>query len=129
MGRKLKIGDYVHGSIYAGDHNGHHVFCSLKEYESPVRLNWHDANEYCQELEMTLPTKEELNLLYELSRLVPDQFRTSSRSLYWSSTERSSTAACFQYFGDGTQIISNKTYGSHVRPIKRIKISEYRALT
>ena len=125
----MQVGDFVHGGYYAGDHDGHHIICSPIEYELPFEFDWHQAINYCKALGMELPTKEELNLLYELSKLVPDQFRTGEWSWYWSSSEYSSTCAWSQSFNNGYQNDSSKTYSNCVRPIKRIKISEDRILT
>lgn len=118
----MKVGDFAHGGIYAGDHDGNHIICLLKEYESPVLLDWHQAVEYCEALGMLLPADKELNLLYELSKLAPGQFRTGRQSWYWTSTECSSTGAWDVTFRTGVQGRVTKTCKLFTRPIIRIKI-------
>lgn len=118
----MEIGDYAYGGIYAGDCNGHHIICSLKEYESPISTGWHGAVDYCKALGMELPTKEELNLIYELSKITPEQFINRRFNWYWSSTEFSSTYAWNQGFNVGGQYDIDKTFSLYVRAIQRVKI-------
>ena len=118
----MKFGVFVHGGIYAGRIDGHHIICPPNEYELPFEVDWYQANEYCKALGMELPTKEELNLLYELYKLKPEYFPKQKYQWYWSSTESSSTDAWFQAFTSGHQFTGIKVDFTYVRPIKRIKI-------
>lgn len=60
-----------------------------------------------------LPSKDELNLIYEarnnLSGLTTIN-NSNKNPYYWSSSERSSYAACYQFFFNGTQIFDIKNY-------------------
>jgi len=118
----MKIGDFAYGGIYAGDHDGHHIICSPIEYELPAKVNWYQADEYCKSIGMELPSKEELNLLYELYKSSPDYFPKRDYHWYWSSTERSSTVACGQDFYDGYQFTNFKTNSNYVRAVRRVEI-------
>ena len=66
------------------------------------RLNWH------------LPTKDELQLLYEHRNLVGG----FADHLYWSSTESGSFNAWFQNFYTGHQLNSNKNLTYRVRTVR-----------
>ena len=118
----MKIGDFVYGGIYAGDHDGHHIICSPIEYDLPVEINRHQATEYCKSIGMELPTKEELNLLYKLYNSFPEYFPKRKYQWYWSSTESSSTGVRCQQFSSGFQHTGSKAGRNYVRPIKRIKV-------
>ena len=118
----MKIGDFVYGGIYAGDHDGHHIICPPLEYELPIRVNWFQANEYCKSISMELPTNEELIILYKLCKSFPEYFPNRKFYWYWSSTESSSTDAWYQYFPNGYQLMLTKTGNLYVRPIKRNKV-------
>jgi len=61
-----------------------------------------------------LPSKDELNELYQNRRLI-DGFSTSS---YWSSSENDQSSAWRQYFGNGNQYYSSKKSEYRVRPIR-----------
>lgn len=118
----MKIGDQVESGIYAGTVNNHHIICSPIEYDLPYRVNWFQANEYCKSIGMELPTKEELNLLYELYKAHPEYFPKRSFRWYWSSTEISSAYAWNQSFYYGHQYNYDKTSSLIVRAVRRIKI-------
>ena len=86
-----------------------------------IRLNWDDARLYCFFLNIDgktgwrLPTKEELNKIYESD----NDFVGNG---YWSSTEFNDDCAWAQYFGNGAQGYGNKGYGSdYVRAIRDLK--------
>ena len=88
-----------------------------------VQLNWHNAIAYCDSLNIDgttgwrLPTKEELNEIYESEN-------DFEKWYYWSSTENSGGGAWGQYFGNGFQNFNyNYKYSSdyYVRAIRDIK--------
>lgn len=120
----MKVGDFTHGGIYAGTIDNHHIICSTIEYELPIEVDWHQANNYCKAIGMELPTKEELKLLYDLYRLAPKYFPKRQYPWYWSSTESSSTDAWVQYFFSGRPLAGSKATETPVRPIKRVKIDQ-----
>lgn len=86
-----------------------------------IRSIWDDARLYCFVLNVDgktgwrLPTKEELNEIYESE----NDFEMWS---YWSSTENGSNIAWAQYFGNGYQydVIKNVRY-FYFRAIRDIK--------
>jgi hypothetical protein len=65
-------GSRIQGGIYIGKYNGKHII--IAEEDVPKELNWHDAMEYCSNLELNgftnwyLPPKDELNFAYENAR-------------------------------------------------------------
>ena len=87
-----------------------------KEYE--IQANWDDARLYCFSLNIDgkigwrLPTKEELNEIYESD----NDFQ---KSYYWSSTEGDGRTAWLQDIYNGYQFSNFKFYGSYyVRAIR-----------
>ena len=118
----MQIGDKAYGGIYAGDHDGHHIICSPFEHDLPFRVDWNQANEYCKSIGMELPSKEELNLLYELYKQRSDYFPKRDYHWYWSSTESSSSLAWGQNFTTGTQSTYSKPYYYYVRAVRRVEI-------
>ncbi len=79
------------------------------------RMNWHEANEACKALGegWRLPTKEELNILYEQKKA-----NSSPGVYYWSSTEQDKVDAWVQDFNDGFQGSYSKSYLNHVQAIR-----------
>jgi hypothetical protein len=79
------------------------------------------AAKFCDHLELNgysdwfLPSKDELNLLYEKRTLVGG---FNPYAFYWSSSESSENSAWSQFFGEGTQIKSDKTNNFNVRLIR-----------
>ena len=66
-------------------------------------------------LDWYLPSKEELNILYQQKKLVGG----FSNTHYWSSNEYKSNSVWIQYFGNGHQRISNsESYANAVRAIR-----------
>jgi hypothetical protein len=118
----MKIGDFVHGGYYAGDHDGHHIICSPIEYELPFRVNWHQATKYCKKLGMALPSKPESTLLYNLSKTNQDIIPDRGCVWYWTSTDCSSIGVFDVSFHTGLQGKVRKTSRLYTRPIIRIKI-------
>lgn len=87
--------------------------------ETEIQANWDDARLYCFSLNIEgktgwrLPTKEELNEIYESDN-------DFEKSYYWSSTEYTGYGAWSQYFNNGYQSnFSVKNYGDRfVRAIR-----------
>ena len=84
-----------------------------------ARLNWDDAKFYCFALNIDgktgwrLPTKEELNEIYESKNVFVENY-------YWSSTEFNAAGAWVQNFGNGYQFNNLKTYSYYVRAIRSV---------
>jgi formylglycine-generating enzyme required for sulfatase activity len=85
-----------------------------------IESNWYDAKLYCFSLNIDgkvgwrLPTKEELDEIYESENDFIDAY-------YWSSTEYNGSSAWGQVFTSGTQFSSSKNGGSYyVRAIRSI---------
>ncbi len=91
------------------------------------------AARICNELQITeggktygdwyLPSKEELNLMYQNKATIDATAGANGGSgfastFYWSSTEGNNTSAWLQYFGSGTQYNFNKTYTLRVRAVR-----------
>ena len=73
----------------------------VAQYDFPKRMIWDDAKFACAKLGegWRLPTKDELNLLYQNK----DKIGGFANGYYWSSTERSDYDAWLQYFDGGRQ--------------------------
>ena len=85
-----------------------------------MKLNWADAKQYVEKLSIDgktgwrLPTKEELNEIYE-SR------NDFEETWYWSSTENKGYGAWGQNMGNGRQYGGDKNYGGYyVRAIRNL---------
>lgn len=91
------------------------------------------AARICAELQVTegsktygdwyLPSKEELNLMYENkatidAKAIDNEGSGFASNYYWSSTEYSNTNAWFQYFYDGNQNSYYKYYTTYVRAVR-----------
>jgi len=79
----------------------------VARHDFPNPMNWHDANKACAHLgnEWRLPTKDELDLIYENSGSIGG---FEEGNLYWSSTEVDENHAWFQYFGEGRKATDYK---------------------
>ena len=79
-------------------------------------MNWEDAKKACADLGdgWRLPTKDELNLLYENK----EKIGGFANSLYWSSTEFGNLDAWLQVFNDGYQDGYAKGYANYVRAVR-----------
>ena len=79
-------------------------------------MKWMDAIKACENLGdgWRLPTKDELNILYENK----DKIGGFAYYGYWSSTEDDNYNAWFQSFYDGYQDNSNKYLTSYVRAVR-----------
>ena len=122
-----KIGDKMpDGAIYAGISPDMHK----PLYATPVtaigHYDWNKGAEYCAALKTNghpdwrLPTKDELNVLYNNSAAIGG-FDTSGLETfgwYWSSSEGDHGLVWGQRFSDGTQGNHLKTYDSSVRCVR-----------
>ena len=86
------------------------------------RYNWNEAKILCSNIELNgyndwfLPSKEELNLMYErLSKQVDNGFEGH---YYWSSSEDSYNYAWYQKFDDGSQTNYLKSYIFQIRTVR-----------
>jgi hypothetical protein len=89
----------------------------IAELDFPKQMNWQEANKACNELGegWRLPTKMELNLIYENK----DKIRGVKISSYWSSTENPVTNyAWLQNFLIGYQGEGTKDFSCHVRAVR-----------
>ena len=79
-------------------------------------MNWDDAVKACADLGdgWRLPTKDELNILYENK----DKIGGFANWYYWSSKEFVFNDAWGQYFGNGSQSPGIKTETVYVRAIR-----------
>ena len=100
IGKPIKIGNF-----------------EIAQYDFPVSMNWEDAKIFCTNLGKgwRLPTKEELNILYQNKVAIVGFAEDDS---YWSSTEFGVNYAWGQYFDDGVQVSSNKYVDAYVRAIR-----------
>jgi hypothetical protein len=101
---------------------------SPKEYER--KLNWHDGMLYCQLLtidnknDWRLPTKDELNDIYDTKNDIYHSENDFVRAYYWSSTEYDDNCAWGQYFSNGNQFNhGKKTISFYVRTVRTIEPS------
>ena len=79
-------------------------------------MSWNNAKKACEALGegWRLPTKEELNIMYENKDLVIG----FAGNYYWSSTEYDFDYAWYQYFTVGYRGNSAKNYSNYVRAIR-----------
>ena len=96
---------------------GNQMKYEIAPKETETRLNWDDARLYCFSLNIDgkigwrLPTKEELNEIYESNNDFEERW-------YWSSTENNDSFAWSQYFDGGYQNRSYKVSSANVRAIR-----------
>lgn len=117
---KFKIGQhYQGGKIFYIDKTGKHgLIASPKDFAE--MSEWSTAKNLCENYRGSgysnwhLPTKEELNILYEQK----DSIGGFAPSYYWSSTEADSKNAWYQVFFNGNQYGSFKTYKGKVRAVR-----------
>ena len=79
-------------------------------------MNWEDAKKACADLGdgWRLPTKEELNLIYQNK----DEIGGFAGYYYWSSTEASGNGAWEQYFGNGEQ---SSNYEGNIYDVRAVR--------
>ena len=86
-----------------------------------IQANWDDARLYCFSLNIEgktgwrLPTKEELNEIYESTNDLEEY------GWYWSSTEFNTSSAWLQDFNYADQDYYNKLGNYYVRAIRDLK--------
>ena len=80
------------------------------------RMNWHEAKIACKKLGTgwRLPTKDELNMLYENK----EEIGGFASNYYWSSTESDTNVAWRQDFLDGNQSSNGKNLYNYVRSVR-----------
>ena len=123
MVQNLAIGQPYQGGIIAYlDSTGQHgLMAATADYNGT--LNWEDAMDYCNGLDIGtyddeytwyLPSVFELNILYENKTAIGG----FTENYYWSSTEEGSSNAWKQYFFNGFQYIYNKYNTYSVRAVR-----------
>ena len=109
--------EMTQGGIIVYEKDGHGLVAAPKDLG---RMTWDDAMSACNNLELNgysdwhLPTKKELNTLYQ------NMVRVGgfANSTYWSSTVTNDNDAWFQFFDDGLQSFSTKSYNFTVRAVR-----------
>ena len=88
----------------------------VAQYDFPEKMKWDEAKAAVTKLGdgWGLPTKDELNVLYQNK----DKIGGFASSTYWSSTENDYNFAWFQYFYNGFQNYGNKNGTYYVRAIR-----------
>ena len=119
--------------LYIGEINGKGIVVSnwkgdSSNYKEPW-VTWYDSqswvDEYCNKTNLggfsdwVVPTKDELNLIYENKSKFTGKDKFTADG-YWSSSESSSTNAWYQNFNYGFQNYFNKTNSYRVRGVRRI---------
>ena len=91
----------------------------VKRQDEESLMTWHEASTSLTD-GWRLPTKEELDLLYQHKDVVGGFANYG----YWSSTEYSSTDAWYQFFTNGNQYyyFNNKYYTLPVRAVRAIEM-------
>ena len=83
--------------------------------ESPNRLTWDEAMDWCKSVGGELPDRQVLLACY-----INENIRINFKEeYYWSSTEFSTAYAWYQYFGNGGQGTNFKNNTPYVRAVKR----------
>ncbi len=117
---KLKIGQKHQGGIifYLDNSGKHGKVCTESDFIGD--FDWYSAMEECQNLSLNgysdwyLPTKNDLQLLYDLKHVIPGL----SGIFYWSSTEYLEANAYFFSFPNGYARNSSKISSFPVRGVR-----------
>lgn len=125
----LKTGDVIKGGPSSG-----WIYCKGENFEpflvapkdSGV-MQWREAMKYAAQSNSELPSKQQLNAMYEARnmRALKGTFNLTSSGpagWYWSATQYDGYYAWCQRFGAGYQINFNKLYESSVRCVRRYSI-------
>jgi hypothetical protein len=112
---KFKLGqEYLGGIIFHVDESGEHGLVAAK-IDYFERIDWNDAMKTFPIGDWRLPTKKELNLLYEQREIVGG-FATGR---YWSSSEYDNSYAWIQNFSSGSQDnYGYQNYAYYVRAVR-----------
>jgi len=91
----------------------------IAQYDLPTEVTWYNAKRECKELGKgwRLPTKDELDKIYNSKDLIGNFFNTN----YWSSTEYNSDYAWMQVFTHKLIAITLKEGHINARAVKSIK--------
>ena len=104
----IPIGSPGYGGYFAGIVEDNFLIISSKEYEK--QLEWDEAVEYYKHLEINgfsdwiLPTKEELEVIYQNKSKLEKTAGNFSSVHYWSSSESNSTHAWTMLFSYGNKL-------------------------
>lgn len=120
----ITIPSLAEGELWAGvllNEDGspsHHVILLPGE---AARIVWDKAVEWAKEIGGELPTRREQSLLFANLK---SQFKGE---WYWSGEQHAADSdyAWLQYFGDGNQIISNKSFEARARAVRRLPIQSF----
>lgn len=90
--------------------------------ESEERLNFDEAQQFCQAEGGRCPTIDELTGIYLNKDKINAALKAANlpalkESGYWSSTERSSNGAWYLWMDDGSRYGSSKNGNVYVRPV------------
>ena len=88
----------------------------VAEKDFPNQMNWQSAKDACESLGngWRLPTKDELNVLYENKYNIG----VFAKKFYWSSTEYDDVSAWSQNFFDGFYWYNDKAKNYYVRAVR-----------
>lgn len=118
MDEKIKVGDMAHGGIvfYFDDTGEHGLVCQTENLKGDY--SWDEAMKAANDIgdSWRLPTKDELNLMYE--NLHKKGFGGFGSYYYWSSTEYVSNLVWNQNFSNGNQYFNGKSNTTHVRAVR-----------
>ena len=111
---KFKLGqEYLGGIIFHIDESGEHGLVAEKS-DYPKRLRWDDAMKIFPIGDWRLPTRDELNLLYEKKDIVGG----FASYYYWSSSEYFNNYAWSQYFYGDSQYDEDEVNTNSVRAVR-----------
>jgi hypothetical protein len=102
----------VKDDVYAGQQNTERIIISqgTGAYAAQISANYQGGGYG----DWYLPSKHELNLLYQQKNMVGG----FSNGYYWSSSEYTNIDVWYQNFTDGGQNPANKTFGLYVRAVR-----------
>lgn len=104
-------------AVGTGKSNTHAILSSCNEANIATRLA--TAYQGGVKSDWFLPSKDELNLMYEnLHKAGIGGFANDSSGLYWSSSEKSAEEACSQSFPSGIQYDGSKDLTGRVRAVR-----------
>jgi hypothetical protein len=102
----------------------------IAQYDFPDQMKWDEATAACSKLGpgWRLPTKDELNILYQNKRKIGN-FNIRELYGYWSSTEYEEATTVvklkwYQQFSDGRQFSTTGESGQLVRAVRSLNITQ-----